>query len=287
MSEKLHERIAELQEQLRQGTVTRRDFLRYATLLGLSAGAAEALAACAPKATPTTAPPPAPTTAKPATAVATAPPPAAPSPTAAQGQPVVPFPGYAWNPPYVGFHINYDKCTGCRICEGACSIKNFGEFNPELSRIKVWEFYGGIVLVPGACWGCQWLGGSAAGGLDAPCLAACPVTPIKAISWHKTLNIPVVDEKLCIKCGLCYQNCAQKAIKVNPKTQFPNVCTRCGEGDPECVKQGPFGALEPRKTATGVEYALGTRTPEQIAQDLIEHRFYPWAGLEDWKKVGV
>jgi len=45
-------RIHELQEKLRRGEISRRDFLRYATLLGLSLGTAEALAACAPKPTP-------------------------------------------------------------------------------------------------------------------------------------------------------------------------------------------------------------------------------------------
>ncbi len=53
MEKELHGRISELQEQLRQGKITRRDFLHYAALLGLSLGAAEALAACAPKPTPT------------------------------------------------------------------------------------------------------------------------------------------------------------------------------------------------------------------------------------------
>jgi len=57
MEEKLQKRVFELQEKLRQGEITRRDFLRYATLLGLSLGAAEALAACAPKPTPTPVPP--------------------------------------------------------------------------------------------------------------------------------------------------------------------------------------------------------------------------------------
>ncbi|MGC8787905.1 MAG: twin-arginine translocation signal domain-containing protein, partial [Anaerolineae bacterium] len=53
MSQKMQERISELQEQLRQGVISRREFLRYVTLLGVSLGAAEALAACAPKPTPT------------------------------------------------------------------------------------------------------------------------------------------------------------------------------------------------------------------------------------------
>jgi len=50
------ERIRGLQEQLRQGRITRRSFLRYVTLLGLSLGAAEALAACAPQPTATPGP---------------------------------------------------------------------------------------------------------------------------------------------------------------------------------------------------------------------------------------
>lgn len=45
--------ISDLQEQLRQGRISRRDFIRYTTILGLSLGAAEALATCAPKPTPT------------------------------------------------------------------------------------------------------------------------------------------------------------------------------------------------------------------------------------------
>jgi len=57
MEEKLHKQVSELQEQLRRGDITRREFLRYATLLGVSLGAAEALAACAPAPTPTLVPP--------------------------------------------------------------------------------------------------------------------------------------------------------------------------------------------------------------------------------------
>jgi Fe-S-cluster-containing hydrogenase component 2 len=197
----------------------------------------------------------------------------------------VPYPGYVWAPPYAGIHVNYDKCNGCRICEGACAVKNFGEFNLELSRIKIHEYYGGIVLVPSICWGCRWQGGAENGGLDAPCVEVCPTDPV-AITWHETLNIPVVNEDVCIQCGLCYEACAPRAMTENPVTGFPNVCTRC-DGDPECVKQCPVQALEPRKGAAGIEYCYGTMTTEAIALDLIEHRFYPWAGMEDWKKVGV
>nr|HID12521.1 ABC transporter substrate-binding protein [Anaerolineae bacterium] len=59
MEENLHKWIPELQEQLRQGKMTRREFLRYATLLGVSLATARALAACAPKPAPTPTPAPA------------------------------------------------------------------------------------------------------------------------------------------------------------------------------------------------------------------------------------
>ncbi|MEE9618265.1 MAG: ABC transporter substrate-binding protein [Anaerolineae bacterium] len=69
----MNERIPELQEQLSQGKMSRREFLRYATLLGVSLGAAQVLASCAPATPePTEEPAAAPT------AVPTTPPPAGP-----------------------------------------------------------------------------------------------------------------------------------------------------------------------------------------------------------------
>lgn len=51
-SDKLHPMIAEAQEQLRLGLISRREFLRTATLLGASLSAATVLAACGGAATP-------------------------------------------------------------------------------------------------------------------------------------------------------------------------------------------------------------------------------------------
>jgi len=33
--------------------------------------------------------------------------------------------------------VQMEKCTGCRLCELACSAVKTGEFNPRNSRIKV------------------------------------------------------------------------------------------------------------------------------------------------------
>jgi peptide/nickel transport system substrate-binding protein len=66
----MHPAVPELQDALRKGKLSRREFLRYAALLGVSVGAANVLAACAQPAAPTAVPPTAvPPTAVPATAV--------------------------------------------------------------------------------------------------------------------------------------------------------------------------------------------------------------------------
>src|SRR5262245_9263153 len=84
--EKLHPAVPELQEQLRQGRISRREFLRVTTLLGVSAPLASFLAACggAPvqpgTQAPTSAPAPAAATAAPAAPTAA---PAEAAPTAA------------------------------------------------------------------------------------------------------------------------------------------------------------------------------------------------------------
>jgi peptide/nickel transport system substrate-binding protein len=59
MSEKKqHATIPYLQDQLQKGKVSRREFMRYATLLGMSVGAATIAAQCAAPAAPPAAPPP-------------------------------------------------------------------------------------------------------------------------------------------------------------------------------------------------------------------------------------
>jgi len=35
------------------------------------------------------------------------------------------------------FIFHADKCTGCRVCELACSMVNEGEYNPKKSRIRI------------------------------------------------------------------------------------------------------------------------------------------------------
>jgi peptide/nickel transport system substrate-binding protein len=56
MNEKVHPLVLEATDKLQKGRINRRDFLRFATLLGASVGTAYALAGCAPGETPAAAP---------------------------------------------------------------------------------------------------------------------------------------------------------------------------------------------------------------------------------------
>ncbi len=86
MKPKVHPYVPEMQELYRQGRISRRDFLRMASLLGVSAaGAAGFLAGCAPQAAPVAAPP----TSAPAAVPATAMPTAAPAPTTQSGSTIL------------------------------------------------------------------------------------------------------------------------------------------------------------------------------------------------------
>jgi Fe-S-cluster-containing hydrogenase component 2 len=182
--------------------------------------------------------------------------------------------------PIVQLSFEYDKCSGCRICEVVCSIKHTGEFNPELSRIRVYDFYHGLIQVPSTCWGCrnQWA------DREAPCVAACPVPG--ALTWYngdKRLNIPVVNEGLCTQCLACVDACKAKAMRVNPRTGFPMLCDRCG-GDPECIKACPSSAIEGYIVPTGMESFYGSDSPADVAEKIKNHVFYPWKGPEDWRE---
>lgn len=61
MEKKIHPLVSEAQEQLREGKISRRDFLKFSTLLGASLATAQFLASCASPAPAPTEPPAAPT----------------------------------------------------------------------------------------------------------------------------------------------------------------------------------------------------------------------------------
>jgi Fe-S-cluster-containing hydrogenase component 2 len=118
--------------------------------------------------------------------------------------------------------IDYEKCTGCRLCELVCSVKHDGISNPMRSRIKVMKWEAEGLYVPMSCQQCQ----------DAPCLKGCPV---KAISRNVEMNRIEVDYDTCIGCRTCVSVCPFGAMGFNTIDRKVIKCDLC-DGDPQCVR---------------------------------------------------
>jgi carbon-monoxide dehydrogenase iron sulfur subunit len=121
-----------------------------------------------------------------------------------------------------------DQCSGCRICELVCSIRHFRVNNPKKSAIRVMITYPQPVLrMPIVCSQCK----------EPPCGQVCPVDAL-----HRNNGVVQLDEKLCISCYKCVEACPFGAMYAHDDCEYPIKCDMC-EGDPECVKKCPKGAI--------------------------------------------
>ncbi len=125
--------------------------------------------------------------------------------------------------------INPENCTGCRICEIACSFEHYKSFNPRKSRVRVLKVEKMGVYIPNICRHCG----------DAPCMASCPTG---AIYRDKDTNGVVINHELCIRCHQCVIACPFGAITIDPDTLDPIKCDLCG-GDPQCAARCPREAI--------------------------------------------
>jgi carbon-monoxide dehydrogenase iron sulfur subunit len=126
--------------------------------------------------------------------------------------------------------INYEKCTGCRLCELVCAVTHDGISNPARSRIKVMKWESEGLYIPMSCQQCQ----------DAPCMNVCPV---KAISRDETLDYVKIDYNICIGCRACVSACPFGAMSYNSTDRKVFKCDLC-EGDPQCVRFCEVNAIE-------------------------------------------
>ncbi|MGD0646072.1 MAG: 4Fe-4S dicluster domain-containing protein [Candidatus Bathyarchaeia archaeon] len=126
--------------------------------------------------------------------------------------------------------VDPGKCTGCGICEYACTLEK-GEaiWNPIRSRIRV------IRMTPLfnfalACRACK----------DAKCVKACPE---KAIAQSENTGLLIIDEKKCKGCDWCVQACEHGGITIHSDTGKAIACDLC-QGEPKCIEACPEEALE-------------------------------------------
>ncbi len=130
-------------------------------------------------------------------------------------------------------HIICDpaKCSGCRLCEYACSATKTSSFNPGMSRIRVVRIEP-ITMTAISCRLCA----------DAPCITACPRN---ALARSEKNGIILIDEDKCDGCGWCIEACEFGAVVLNPQTKHVEICNLCEDQEegPQCVLFCPKDAL--------------------------------------------
>lgn len=125
------------------------------------------------------------------------------------------------------------KCTGCRMCETACSFHHSGEVNRHSARIKVVHHYSTGVDGTVVCQQCS--------------QRYCTDCPVNAVTVGSHGEI-CVSPALCTLCRKCERNCPVGAIEQFGETVY--VCDLCG-GSPKCVDACTEGAITYHPDTTG------------------------------------
>lgn len=123
--------------------------------------------------------------------------------------------------------FSLSNCTGCKLCELACSSAHYRVFNPDKARLKITHEYNddGIKIKKTSCIHCK------------KCEKTCPVGAIKSNGrWM------VVDRDLCTGCGDCVETCPTGVLYLDREDK-PIICDLCDGDDPQCVKWCPKGII--------------------------------------------
>lgn len=159
----------------------------------------------------------------------------------------------------LGLVIDLDTCVGCHACVVSCKEWNTGgypaplsDLNPYgagqtgawLNRVHSYEIgegeAGRTVHFPRSCLHCE----------QAACVTVCPTG---ASYKREEDGIVLVDEQLCIGCGLCAWACPYGARELDPVGGVMKKCTLCidriyneniaeEERQPACVRACPAKA---------------------------------------------
>jgi Fe-S-cluster-containing hydrogenase component 2 len=157
--------------------------------------------------------------------------------------------------------VNYAACTGCRLCEMACSIFHEGTVWPDASRVRVEQYYPGPLDIPVICHRC----------FERYCVVSCPTD---ALSYDAAAEVVRLDASACVQCGACYEACPHTgAIAPHPGTRMPMQCDLC-DGQPRCAEACPTGCLAwvEGSSFSPAHYVL--RSPAAIARSMAK-MYYP------------
>ncbi|MHB8781353.1 MAG: 4Fe-4S dicluster domain-containing protein [Candidatus Geothermincolia bacterium] len=147
-----------------------------------------------------------------------------------------------------------DKCSGCELCEYACSIYKEGTVNWSKSRIRHIRVEP-ISDIAMSCRKCE----------SPLCIRACPRD---AVSENADGSI-AIDKERCNGCGWCIEACAFGALKLNWESRSAVACDFCADngGKPRCVEVCPYDALE-FTTLDAVAHDSGKRAFLRVIEEL-------------------
>lgn len=135
---------------------------------------------------------------------------------------------------------SFDRCTGCSLCQLACSARLLGGYNPHRAALAIRHRTENLYHFPTVCNHCQ----------NPFCANVCPVA---AISRHPDTGAMVVNSGACIGCGMCARYCPIDMIRVDADRGKAVKCDLCGGDTPRCVATCPTGALVLAVCETGAE----------------------------------
>ena len=125
--------------------------------------------------------------------------------------------------------VQPDKCTGCRLCEMACSFEKTGRFSTVNSRIQIASFDENASFMPLLCTQCD----------GAWCFKVCPTSAIVREPDSKVFRI---EADQCVGCRMCIMACPFGSATFDAEHGKAIKCDECG-GNPRCVSVCPSGAL--------------------------------------------
>lgn len=130
--------------------------------------------------------------------------------------------------------IDYAKCTGCRLCELVCSVKQTKVSNPSRARIHIIKWEGEGFYMPMICQQCE----------DPPCKSVCPTDAISRDPAEAGLGRVIINYDLCIGCKMCVAACPFGGMGIDLATSKKVIkCDLC-DGEPTCVSFCQPGAIE-------------------------------------------